>query len=335
MKFCLQLNPQVSIQKPAASLMPTLIEQVRVADAVGFDAFSMGDHYNIPSLQRLNQVPALARLCGEAKRCAAGTAVMLLGLRHPVTVASELASLDVLNGGRSFSAFGLGYRDEELNAFNLKKSERYQRFVEGVEVIKRLWTEDHVSFEGKAFRLTDVTIDPKPLQKPRPPIWIAANTDAAVKRAAEIGDGWMIGPHSAIEELERQVQLCRNAWRNAGKAGAPALPIIRETFVAGSKIIAVEKARPCLEQLYRAIYVKWKQNEAMSDPNELSWAFDKLASGRFILGSPAECIDQIHEYEERLGVSYMLPRFDWTPGLPQEEILASMRLFGEKVIQRL
>ncbi len=315
--------------------MPTLIEQVRVADAVGFDAFSMGDHYNIPGLQRLNQVPALARLCAEVKRCAVGTAVMLLGLRHPVTVATELASLDVLNDGRSFSAFGLGYRDEELNAFNLNKTQRYQRFVEGVEIVKRLWTEDHVSFEGIAFRLKDVTIDPKPLQRPRPPIWIAANTDAAVKRAAGIGDGWMIGPHSAIEELQWQVQLCRTAWHDASKSGVPALPIIRETFVAASRNEAVEKARPCLEQLYRAIYVQWKQNQAMNDPNELGWAFDKLAKGRFILGSPSECIDQIHEYEERLGVSYMLPRFDWTPGLPQEEILASMRLFGEKVIQRL
>src|SRR5919205_735094 len=109
MKFCLQLNPQVSVEKPAGSLMSTLIEQVRVADQAGFDAFSMGDHYNIPGLQRLNQIPALARLCAEAKHCAVGTAVTLLGLRHPVTVASELASLDVINGGRSFVAFGLGY----------------------------------------------------------------------------------------------------------------------------------------------------------------------------------------------------------------------------------
>jgi alkanesulfonate monooxygenase SsuD/methylene tetrahydromethanopterin reductase-like flavin-dependent oxidoreductase (luciferase family) len=335
MKFCLQLNPQVSIEKPGASLMPRLIEQVRVADAVGFDAFSMGDHYNIPGLQRLNQVAALARLCAEVKHCSVGTAVTLLGLRHPVTVASELASLDVLNAGKSFAAFGLGYRGEELNAFNLTKSQRYQRFVEGVEIVKRLWTEDNVSFEGKAFKLKNVTVDPKPLQKPRPPVWIAANTDAAVKRAASIGDGWLIGPHSAIDELERQVQLCRLTWTDSGKSGAPAVPIIRETFVAASKREAVEKARPCLEQLYRATYIKWKQNEAMNDSDELSWAFDKLAKGRFILGSPAECIDQMREYEERLGVSYLLPRFDWTPGLPQEEILASMRLFGEKVIQKL
>jgi len=334
-KFCLQLNPQVTVDKPAASLLPTLIEQVRIADAVGFDAFSMGDHYNIPGLQRLNQVPALARLCAEAKNCAVGTAVMLLGLRHPVTVASELASLDVLSGGKSFAAFGLGYREEELNAFNLTKKQRFVRFVEGVEIIKMLWTEDRVSYDGEAFKLKDVSVDPKPLQKPRPPIWIAANTDVAVRRAAQVGDGWMIGPHSAIDELQRQVVLCGDSWSAAGKPGKPALPIIRETFVAASKKDAVEKARPCLERLYRATYVKWKQNEAMNDPNELSWAFDKLARGRFILGSPEECVDQIHEYEERLGVSYMLPRFDWTPGLPQEEILDSMRLFGENVIQKL
>jgi alkanesulfonate monooxygenase SsuD/methylene tetrahydromethanopterin reductase-like flavin-dependent oxidoreductase (luciferase family) len=335
MKIGVQLNPQVSIDKPGASLMPTLIDQVRVADQSGFHGFSMGEHYNIPGLQRLHQVPALARLCAEAKHCEVGTAVMLLGLRHPVTVATELASLDVINGGKSFAAFGLGYRDEELNAFDLSKSQRFGRFVEGVEIIKRLWTEDHVTFEGKEFQIKDVTVDPKPLQKPRPPIWIAANSDAAVERSARIGDGWIIGPHSAIEELERQVDLFRKAWTGTGKTRKPDIPIIRETFVAKNHQEAVKKARPCLEQLYRSIYIKWKQNEAMSDPNELNWAFDRLAKNRFILGSPEECIDQIKEYESRLGTNYMLVRFDWTPGLPQEEILASMRLFGEKVIQKL
>jgi len=334
-KIGVQLNPQVSLDKPGTSLMPTLIEQVRVADAAGFDAFSMGEHYNIPGLQRLHQIPALARLCAEVKHCAVGTAVTLLGLRHPVTVANELASLDIINNGKSFAAFGLGYRDDELNAFELTREQRFRRFVEGIEIIKRLWTEDHVSYEGKEFKIKDVSVDPKPLQKPRPPIWIAANSDAAVERAARIGDGWIIGPHSAIEELERQMSLFRKAWAAAGKQERPDIPIIREAFVARSRKEAVEKAQPCLEELYRSIYIKWKQNEAMSDPDELSWAFDRLAQHRFVLGSPQECIDQIQEYEERLGASRLLCRFDWTPGLPQEEILAAMRLFGEKVIQKL
>jgi len=314
--------------------MPTLIEQVRIAGAAGFDAFSMGEHYNIPGLQRLHQLPALSRLCAEAKGCAAGTAVTLLGLRHPVTLASELASLDVINEGRSFFAFGLGYRDEELKAFNLSKKQRLRRFIEGVEIIKRLLTEDHISFKGQEFKLSDVTVDPKPIQRPRPPIWIAANSDNAIRRAATLGDGWLIGPHSAIEELEGQVSTFQEAWEKTAKPGVPQIPIIRETFVARTKKEAVEKAKPCLEQLYQNIYIKWKQNEAMSNPNELRWEFERLAKNRFVLGSPDECIDQIREYESRIGTDYMLVRFDWTPGLPQEEILTSMRLFGEKVIQR-
>jgi alkanesulfonate monooxygenase SsuD/methylene tetrahydromethanopterin reductase-like flavin-dependent oxidoreductase (luciferase family) len=332
LQFYLQLNPQVSLEKPTASLLPTLVEQVRLADGLGFAGFSMGEHYNIPGLQRLHQVPLLARLAAEAPHMAIGTAVSLVGLRHPVALASELASLDIINDGRSFFGFGLGYRQQELDAFELGKAERLQRFVEGIEIIRRLWTEDGVSHDGAAYRLRDVTLDPKPMQQPRPPIWIAANADHAVERAARISDGWLIGPHSAIDELRQQVALCRGAWTAAGKPGEPAMPIIREAFVAPTRAEALQKARPCLEQLYRDVYVRWGQNEAMGNPDELSWDFDRLAHQRFILGSPAECIEQIQTYQQELGTTSMFVRFDWTPGLGQADVLAAMRLFGEQVL---
>ena len=246
MKFCLQLNPQVAVDKPAASLLPTLTEQVRIADAVGFDAFSMGDHYNIPGLQRLNQVPALARLCAEAKNCAVGTAVMLLGLRHPVTVASELASLDVLSGGKSFAAFGLGYRDRRAKRIQFDQEAALCSFRRGHRDYQKALDRRPSQLRRRSIQLKDVSVDPKPLQKPRPPIWIAANTDAAVRRAAQIGDGWMIGPHSAIDELQRQVVLCRDSWSAAGKPGQPAIPIIRETFVAASRKGSGRESAPLL-----------------------------------------------------------------------------------------
>lgn len=202
MQIGIQLNPQVSADVPPETLLPTLVEQVQAADAAGFEAVSMGQHYNIPGFQRLHQVPLLGRLCAETKRSAVGTATTLLGLHDPVVTAKELATIDVMNGGRSFFSFGLGYRQQELDAFDLTRKQRFLRFVEGVEIVKRLWTEEHVSFSGKAFRLKDVTIAPRPLQKPRPPIWIAANGDKGVRRAARIADGWLVGPHSAIGELE-------------------------------------------------------------------------------------------------------------------------------------
>lgn len=335
MRFGLQLNPQVSIEKKRETLLSTLVEQVRLADTVGFEAVSMGQHYNIPGYQRLHQVPLLGRLSAELNHCAVGTATTLLGLHHPVSIAKELASLDVMNNGRSFFSFGLGYRQQELDAFGLSKTQRFRRFVEGVEIVKRLWTEDHVWFQGREFFLRDVTIAPKPLQKPRPPIWIAANGDKGVRRAARIGDGWLIGPHSAIEELEGQVRLFRDAWKDAGKPVEEAsLVIIRECFVSPSREEAVEKARPCLEKLYRDIYVKWGQDEAMANPRELKLSFDRLARHRFVLGSPEECITEIKEYESKLGIALMLVRFDWTPGLEQEEILKAIELFGNGVIKK-
>jgi alkanesulfonate monooxygenase SsuD/methylene tetrahydromethanopterin reductase-like flavin-dependent oxidoreductase (luciferase family) len=189
-----------------------------------------------------------------------------------------------------------------------------------------------VSHDGAAYRLRDVTLDPKPMQQPRPPIWIAANADHAVERAARISDGWLIGPHSAIDELRQQVALCRRAWSAAEKPGEPAMPIIREAFVAPTRDEAIAKARPCLEKLYQDVYIRWGQNEAMGNPDELSWDFDRLAKDRFILGSPEECIEQIHAYRDQLGTELMFVRFDWTPGLGQDDVLAAMRLFGEEVI---
>jgi alkanesulfonate monooxygenase SsuD/methylene tetrahydromethanopterin reductase-like flavin-dependent oxidoreductase (luciferase family) len=110
------------------------------------------------------------------------------------------------------------------------------------------------------------------------------------------------------------------------------MPIIREAFVAPTRAEALEKARPCLEQLYRDVYVRWGQNEAMGNPDELSWDFDRLAHQRFILGSPVECIEQIQTYQQELGTTSMFVRFDWTPGLGQADVLAAMRLFGEQVL---
>lgn len=332
MKFGIQLNPQVSIEKPPQTLLPTLAEQVRVADAAGFEAVSMGQHYNIPGFQRLHQVPLLGRLCAEARRCAVGTAATLLGLHDPVVIAKEMATIDVMNEGRSFFSFGLGYRQQELDAFDLTRRQRFQRFVEGVEIVQRLWTEEHVSFSGKAFRLKDVTIAPRPLQRPRPPVWIAANGDKGVRRAARIGDGWLVGPHSAMEELRDQAALFRQAWKETAKPGAGGLVMVRECFVAPTREEAVAKARPCLDKLYRDVYVKWGQDDAMTNPDELTWDFDRLSRHRFILGSPADCIAEIRSYAESLEPDLILLRFDWTPGLEQRDILQSMELFGSAVL---
>src|SRR5437762_10059934 len=123
-----------------------------------------------------------------------GTGCLLLPLHHPVEIAEQLATLDVITGGRFIFGVGLGYRDVENEAMGHDPKERVGRLVEGLEVIERLWNGEPVTYQGTHFRLRDVRISMRPLQRPRPPIWLAANSDAGVRRAARLGDAWLMNP---------------------------------------------------------------------------------------------------------------------------------------------
>ena len=158
--------------------------------------------------------------------------VILLPLYNPVDLAELVASMDVMTEGRFILGVGLGYRDMEYQAFGMTAGERVPRFLEILNVMKRLWTEDEVTFEGRFFRLHKATMTIRPVQKPYPPIWIAANADSAVKRAARLGHVWVANPHSHISILERQVRLYRDTISEAGGELPEDLPLMKEMYVA-------------------------------------------------------------------------------------------------------
>ena len=113
----------------------------------------------------------------------------MLPLHNPVELAEAGAFLDVITGGKFLLGVGLGYRPEEYQIFGVPMSERVSRFTEAVEIIRRLWSEDRVTHSGRHWQFSDAAIAPRPLQAPRPPIIIGAQVDAAIARAAKIGDG--------------------------------------------------------------------------------------------------------------------------------------------------
>ena len=114
-------------------------------------------------------------------------------LRNPTVLAKEIATLDFLSGGRSLPAVGLGTEDErEFEACGADKRQRGRVTDEAVEVMRLLWSQDSVTFRGRYFNLTDVTIRPKPVQKELPPIWIGGRSEPAIRRTARIGDGWLV-----------------------------------------------------------------------------------------------------------------------------------------------
>ena len=308
--------------------------QVRLADKLGFSDLLTGMHYAGAPLQQYQLFPLLARLMAETERMRIITGIVLLSLHKPLDIAEQLSTLDVMSNGRLVFGAGLGYREVEFKGFGTTQAERAQRLEENLAAIKRLWTEDHVSIKGSHFELEDVTLSLKPVQKPMPPIWLGANADSAVRRAARLADTWFINPHQRMDTIERQLSLYRQTLAEVGKPEPAELPLMREIFVARTRNEAIRLARPYLEEKYK-VYHQWGQDKAMpAGDDDLSLAFDELTRDRFLLGSPDEVAEQIIGYNRRLGVNRMILSVHWV-GMPHAQVVDTLELFAAEVMPKV
>ncbi|MGH7276236.1 MAG: LLM class flavin-dependent oxidoreductase [Candidatus Rokuibacteriota bacterium] len=332
MKFGIGLSVQHLPDDSQAARFGEHVEQVRLARSVGFSSVWASQHYLSDPFTYFQPIPTLARVAAEAEGMTLGTGCLLLPLHHPVEVAEQLATLDVITGGRFVFGVGLGYRDVENEAMGHDPRERVGRLVEGLEVIERLWNGEPVIYHGEHFRLRDVRISMRPLQRPRPPIWLAANADAGVKRAARLGDAWLMNPHTTLSTLERQLDLLKSTRRELGRPPVTEIPLIKECYVAPQAATAFAEAAPFLDAKYRA-YRRWEQDKALPAGESFDASFEELARDRFVIGDPARVAEEIARYRERLGVTTMIFRLQW-PGMDQEKVLRSIQLLGEKVLPK-
>ena len=334
MKVGLFVTNQHRLDTDMVSALGDQIAMVHHARDRGWDSLFSGQHYlNEGNNKQLQIVPFLARLIPEAGEMTTGLGIMLLNLHNPVYVAETVASLDIIARGNFVFGIGLGYREVEFDAFQVAKGQRVARMVECLEVVRRLWTEDAVTHRGETCRLEAVRMNIRPVQRPHPPVWVAANHDAAVRRAARIGDTWMINPHSTIATIRRQLHLYRAALDAAGKPFPRELPCIKELFCARDRKTAIATAGPYLLGKYRD-YAAWGQDAAMPDDESFDQEFDDLLRGRFILGSPEECYEQLRPYVEELGVNHLIFRTHWA-GMPLPDALSCLRLVSDELLPAL
>ncbi|HZT49036.1 MAG TPA: LLM class flavin-dependent oxidoreductase, partial [Hyphomicrobiaceae bacterium] len=183
MKVGLFVTNQHTLDTDMVAALGDQITMVHAARDRGWNSLLTGQHYlNEGNNKQLQSVPFLARLAAEAGEMTVGLGILLLNLHNPVYTAETVASLDVIARGNFIFGVGLGYRDVEFDAFGVPKGERVRRFEEYLALVQRLWTEESVSFDAFGIRLDNVRMGIRPVQKPRPPIWMAANNDPAVKR---------------------------------------------------------------------------------------------------------------------------------------------------------
>ena len=297
--------------------------KARVAKEMGYHSLWTGAGYLNNDFHPLM---LLSRVAAQAPGLELGM-VALLPLYHPVEAAEQMATLDVVTGGKFVMAPALGWRDFQFKAFEVPKSERLSRFREVQEVMEKLWTQDRVTHKGRHFHLDDVPGAGNPIQKPGPKVYLAANLEKGVLRAAKEADGWLISSRSTLPTIRIQAPQYREEVKEAGKPGY--IAAWREAFVAESKQHAIDIIRPQVEWLYKD-RASLGHSQELPEADRIDVPFEQVLEGRFIIGSPEECIEEIHKYKEQ-GVEELILRSQW-PGMEGDVTAKSLRLFAEKVM---
>jgi probable F420-dependent oxidoreductase len=209
--------------------MATVRRVAERAEALGFRDLWVTENA-IDHVFSFDAMMVLTYAAAVTTRIRVGVAVLVLPVQSPIHVAHQTATLDYLSGGRAILGIGIG-RDHHYEHFQVPKERRVQRFREGVELIKALWTEPKVDYHGSIFRLEGGTMTIRPVQKPHPPIWLGGDHPDAIRRAAAIADGWMGSGGSSQATFTRSVPILREALEKAGRDPAT-FPISKRVFLS-------------------------------------------------------------------------------------------------------
>jgi alkanesulfonate monooxygenase SsuD/methylene tetrahydromethanopterin reductase-like flavin-dependent oxidoreductase (luciferase family) len=253
-----------------------MVEQVRAARDAGFASLWLPHHWLTYPLQMLQITPLMGYIAAHAEGMTIGPNILILPPLNPMHVAEEAATLDVLTGGNYILGIGLGYRQPEFDAFGIPLNERAPRFNEAIGLMRRLWTEDRVTHQGRFYTVNDAGIGVKPVRSGGPPLCIAAQADVSVRRAARIGDAWLIVNSSGLAKIAPLMQTYRAALKEFSRTPKE-FPITVECYVGANHASAHEECRGPLEYKYNA-YAAW----GLEDRTSVS--FPDFARDRFIIG---------------------------------------------------
>lgn len=316
---------------PPAQQFKDIVSVAQTAERNGFTYIAIGQHFLYGDLRWLQPVPLLARLAAEVgPRVRLVTQIMVAPLYHPVLLAEEIATLDIVTEGRLVFGAGLGYRAEEFDYFGVPYRERAPRMDEALVLLKKLWTEDEVTFDGRFWSLKGVRPHIKPLQSPHPPIWIGAHSLAGAKRAGKFGDAYATPPETRPHEIAERFEAVREGFSERGKAFGPQ-PLRRNVLVADSREEAiVEYAR-----VAKGRYLTYVQRGLdLYSGDELERDFIRTVEEHAVLGTPEQVTQKLLELVRTFPVDPLLVRPQW-PSMTNKETLAAIERLGRDVVPAL
>ncbi len=198
------------------------IDYICEADRLGFHSLFMVEHHFTGQGQVSASMTLLAYLAAKTTRIRLGTAVVVMPWHNPVLVAEQAATLDLLTGGRFDFGVGKGYRQAEFDGFCIDINEATERFDEALEIIRKAWTtEGRWSHHGKRWNLENVIVEPEPLTRPHPPLWMAAGSEGSIRRAAREGYNVLFDQLASVKQVIERTAIFRDECAKVGRAYNP------------------------------------------------------------------------------------------------------------------
>ena len=325
------LLSDVPASVPPSQQFRDVLRIVEAAQANDLSYIAIGQHFLHGDLRWLQPVPLLARLAADVEpHVRLVTQIMIAPLYHPVLLAEEIATLDVVTEGRLIFGAGLGYRPEEFGYLDVPFAERAARMDESLELMQRLWTEGEVTFHGRFWNLDEVRPHLKPVQAPHPPIWIGAHSMAGARRAGRFGDAYACPPETPVDEVRARYATVKAGFEARGKAFGPQ-PLRRNVLIADT----TEQAVTEYARVAQGRYISYAQRglDVMAG-TDLERDFAAAVAGHAVVGTPDDVTKRLLDLVTTLPVDPLLIRPQW-PTMDADETIAAINRIGAEVVPAL
>jgi alkanesulfonate monooxygenase SsuD/methylene tetrahydromethanopterin reductase-like flavin-dependent oxidoreductase (luciferase family) len=322
-------------------------EQVDAAERYGLDVMWLAELHTAPERSVLASPLMLATaIAARTKRMKIGTAVQVLPLCHPLQLAEEVATVDHVSHGRIIFGVGRSGFPRVYQAYGVSYAESRERFAEVLEILKRAWTQERFSFDGKFYHFDNVCMVPKPYQKPYPEIRVAATSpDTYPANGAQGNPIFCATRLGDLSELGPNLAAYREAWSAAGHEGNGKVFLRVPVYVAPTEERARSEPEASVMHFYRYLGARIEESAALDGARAIenraergqrlqSITYDEVLGSKIIVGTPQQVADRLGELREELGLDGILAEMNCGSQIPHERVLTSLQLLCEEVIPK-
>jgi natural product biosynthesis luciferase-like monooxygenase protein len=345
MKFGLHYQlPCRDFQSPVQRYRDT-VEQAVHAETLGFESVWPVEQHFDPELSILpSPLLLLAALAQRTRNLRLGIAIVLLPLSHPVRIAEEIATLDVLSNGRVEFGIGRGSLPEHFKGFGISQSESRDRFLEALDVIRQAWTSERISHHGSFFQIGEVAVIPKPVQQPYPPIRVAANSPDTFEMMGRLGLPIFVASQvNPFPRIREYLPLYRTARAAAGlpTKDPSDVTILMPTYVAETRAQVRQEMEQSVLQWLRSVTARYKNPE--SGPPLVRERLERVRRMTYeqacemmaVFDTPEACVERLQQFREEFNMGRLICWFNQGGLVPHPQVMRSMELFADRVMSRL